>query len=127
MTVLTVNLVHHPTHSVLTLYGELDASSSALVPPAIDTVINTGRQHLTVDTADLTFCDSHGLRTLLRADRKLTAAGGAMELVHVHGLLRRVLNITGLVQAFTITADIPARPSAQVRATRGNSSALFSY
>lgn len=103
MTVLTVDLVHHLDHSVLNLHGELDASSSDLITLAVDTVINTGRQRLTVDAADLTFCDSEGLRTLLQAERKLTAAGGAMELTHVHGLLRRVLGITGLAQAFTIT------------------------
>ncbi|MDX3100263.1 STAS domain-containing protein [Nonomuraea angiospora] len=103
MTVLTGNLVHHPNHSVLTLRGELDASSPDLITLAVDTVIDTGRQRLTVDVADLTFCDSQGLRILLHAERKLTAAGGAMELTHVHGLLGRVLGVTGLAKAFTIT------------------------
>ncbi|MBN6054163.1 STAS domain-containing protein [Nonomuraea sp. RK-328] len=103
MTVLTVNLVHHHTHSVLNLHGELDAFSSDLIAPAVDTMLDSGRQRLTVDTAGLTFCDSQGLRTLLLTDRKLAAAGGAMELVHVHGTLRRVMHVTGLERAFTIT------------------------
>ncbi|MEW1848218.1 STAS domain-containing protein [Nonomuraea angiospora] len=103
MTALTANLVHHLDHSVLTLHGELDASSPDLITFAVDTVIDTGRRRLTVDVADLTFCDSQGLRLLLQADRKLTAAGGAMELIHVRGLLSRVLGVTGLVKAFTIT------------------------
>ncbi|WP_165969500.1 STAS domain-containing protein [Nonomuraea terrae] len=105
MTVLTVNLVHHPAHGVLTLRGDLDFSSSELVPPLIDAVIKAGLRHLVVDTADLTFCDSRGLRALIHAERTLAALGGGMELVNLHGRLLRILAITGLAGVFTITPD----------------------
>ncbi|WP_181448493.1 STAS domain-containing protein [Nonomuraea aridisoli] len=103
MTVLTVDLVHHPAHSVLTLHGELDFASSDRVPPLIDAVVKAGRRRLVVDTVGLTFCDSRGLRALIHAERALAALGGGMELVNVHGRLLRLLDITGLTGVLAIT------------------------
>jgi anti-anti-sigma factor len=106
MTALSLRLVHRLDRSTLTLVGELDTLSAPLLQPAVDTVLDTGRRHLTVDTAKLTFCDSSGLRALLQAQRSLTAAGGTMELTHVHNPLKRVLTVTGLARAFTTSPAI---------------------
>jgi anti-anti-sigma factor len=106
MTALSLRLVHQLDHSTLTLVGELDTLSAPLVQPAVDTVLDTGRRHLTVDTAKLTFCDSSGLRALLRAQDSLTLAGATMELTHVHNPLKRILTVTGLARAFTTSPAI---------------------
>jgi anti-anti-sigma factor len=106
MTALSLCLDHQFDHSTLTLVGELDTVSAPLVQPAVDTVIDIGRRHLTVDTEKLTFCDSSGLRALLRAQDSLTLVGATMELTHVHNPLKRVLTVTGLAGAFVTSPVI---------------------
>ncbi|MBO4269589.1 STAS domain-containing protein [Microbispora triticiradicis] len=86
--------------TILTLDGELDILSSVRLTDAVDAALYGGRQHLLVDAARLTFCDSSGLWALLNAKRTVTAMGGSLELVNVHGILQRVLDITGATRAF---------------------------
>ncbi|WP_240778008.1 STAS domain-containing protein [Nonomuraea basaltis] len=99
---LSARVTQHPDRIIVALDGELELCS---VPCLLDAVSEAlaGEQHnLLVDAAGLTFCDSEGLEALLKAQRKVTGAGGTMELAHVHGRVRRVLEITGLTRAFTI-------------------------
>ena len=71
MVALSVHLTHHLTHSVLTLKGELDIASVESLQPAVDTVINSGRRHLVLDAAGITFSDSYGLWALLQLSAAL--------------------------------------------------------
>ncbi len=100
MTALSVTITHESARTILTLDGELDFLSSVRLTDAVDAALYGGRQHLLVDVASLTFCDSSGLWALLSAKRTVTAMGGSLELVNVHGILRRVLDITGAAKAF---------------------------
>jgi anti-sigma B factor antagonist len=115
MAALAVRMTHHPTHSVLALDGELDIASVATLQPAVDMVISSGRRHLVLDTAGVTFSDSYGLWALLQAQRSMAAVEATMELTHVHGALKRVLDLTDLTGAFTITPS-----EAEVSAGLGN-------
>ncbi|GAA3646630.1 hypothetical protein GCM10022224_006800 [Nonomuraea antimicrobica] len=101
MNTLDLRLVVHAPAGALTLDGDLDLSSSPLLQPLVDTALEKGCTCLTIDTAGLEFCDSNGLEALLHAQSCLLAAGGHMELTHVHGMLRRVLDVTGLSKAFS--------------------------
>jgi anti-anti-sigma factor len=105
MTVLSMRIIHHTGRSVLLLSGELDILSAPTLHNGVERMIARDRRHLVLDMAGLTFCDSCGLQALLKTQRRLTAAGGTMELTHVHGILQRVLDLTQLSDVFTITAD----------------------
>ena len=50
----------------------------------------------------LQFCDSVGLSALIGAQRRADLAGGRMVLRGVHGMLERVLHITGAGGLFTV-------------------------
>jgi anti-anti-sigma factor len=102
---LSVNLEHHGAYGTLILQGELDASTVSLLPPAVEDVLRAGERHLIIDTAQLQFCDTTGLDALLAAQRAMVEAHATMHLAHVHGMLHRVLKLTGLERAFTIIAD----------------------
>jgi anti-sigma B factor antagonist len=102
---LSVNLEHHGAYGTLILQGELDASTVSLLPPAVEDVLRAGERHLIIDTAQLQFCDTTGLEALLAAQRAMVEANATMRLTHVHGMLHRVLKLTGLERAFTFTAD----------------------
>lgn len=119
MVALSVHMTHHLTCSVLALEGELDIASAAILQPAVDMVIAKGRRHLVLETAGITFSDSYGLWALLQAQRSITAAGGIMELIHVHGALQRVLDLTDLAGAFTITPNDKAEVSPDLHITIG--------
>ncbi|GAA0389527.1 hypothetical protein GCM10009530_45800 [Microbispora corallina] len=111
MTALSVTITHGSTRTILTLDGELDMVSSARLTDTIDAALQGGRQHLVVDVANLTFCDTSGIWALLRAERTVSAAGGTLELANVRGILKRVLDLTGAARAFRInTAGQPASP-----------------
>ena len=49
---------------------------------------------LTVDCANLSYCDSHGLSMLLAAHRRATSAGARLRLVHRPAFLDRLLHRT---------------------------------
>ena len=52
--------------------------------------------HLGVDLTDVPYCDSCGMRVLLGASQRATAAGGTFRLRGVHGQPGRALRLTGL-------------------------------
>ena len=51
---------------------------------------------LVVDLASVPYCDSGGMRVLLGASKRVTAAGGTFGLRGVHGQPERALRLTGL-------------------------------
>jgi len=57
---------------------------------------------LVLDVHGLRFCDSVGLSALIGAQRRADLAGGRMVLRGVHGMLERVLRITGAGVLFTV-------------------------
>ncbi|MFD1936594.1 MULTISPECIES: STAS domain-containing protein [Nonomuraea] len=110
MDALTLRLVHHPPVSDLILTGDLDVISSPRLPSAVEAALLSGCRLLIVDTAELAFCDASGLRALLQAQRRVVDAGGSMRLAHVHGVLRRILEITDLAVVFPTTLPHEAGP-----------------
>ncbi|WP_165959996.1 STAS domain-containing protein [Nonomuraea longispora] len=88
---------------VLTLRGELDVSTSPCLLNAVGAALAGGLPvNLLVDMSGVRFCDSHGLEALLEVQGRVTRTGGRMELAHVNGRVRRVLDLSGLSRAFII-------------------------
>jgi len=57
---------------------------------------------LTIDLADVEFCDSSGLSALLIADRKMKEHGGKVTLINVHKKVMSILKISMLDRVFDI-------------------------
>ncbi|WP_181871653.1 STAS domain-containing protein [Sphaerisporangium album] len=102
MTPFSIKLVHEQDRIRLILHGELDRGTVSRLDDAVEEALSGGCRHLTVDVAGLSFCDSSGLWALLRARRAVAAVQGSMELTNVQGVLRRLLDLTRLGEAFTI-------------------------
>jgi anti-sigma B factor antagonist len=87
---------------VLELKGELDVASAG----ALDRCVSTIRPLttlLTIDVSDLGFVDSSGLRALTAARRAAVEdTGGAVRLVGCRDMLRKLLTMTGLSEAFVV-------------------------
>lgn len=82
--------------SVLTLYGELDVASSALLEAELDQLSDSDRA--VVDLRSLEFIDSTGLGLLFRSHQRLQQADGEGSLIIVSGdgQVKRLIAMTGL-------------------------------
>jgi anti-sigma B factor antagonist len=90
----------------LVLCGELTYGTVPVFDEHVAQVLGAyaGRAgpRLVVDVHGLQFCDSVGLSALSGAQRRTDEAGGRMVLRGVHGMLERVLRVTGAGVLFTV-------------------------
>ena len=94
----------------LALCGELTYGTVPVFDEHLAHVIGPTRPRLVLDVHRLQFCDSVGLSALIGAQRRVDLDGGRMILHGVHGMLERILRMTGAGVLFTIVADgVPDR------------------
>lgn len=100
MTDLCVEVERAPRAALVRLEGDLDKVSAPAFRKCLAGLAEEGCVEVVVDTAGLAFCDSSGLWVLVEHQRTLTRMGGTLQLTGVHGVLRRVLEVTGLRPLF---------------------------
>jgi anti-sigma B factor antagonist len=84
------------------LQGELDMSTAAQLREELTRVTSDGARHVTVDLSSLVFIDSTGLSVLITGLKRLRQDGGDMALRSPTPATRKVLEITGLTEVFSI-------------------------
>jgi anti-anti-sigma factor len=99
---LSVN--RSPAEAVVRLAGELDMLSASRLSALVNDILAEPPPRVMLDMADVTFCDSQGLGTLVVLSRKATTAQSVLVLVNVADDLLRVLDITGLRSALMISS-----------------------
>ena len=82
------------------LAGELDVHTAPQLDDVLSDAQHGGATELTIDVADLRFCDSSGIQVLVQARERALAADGAVHLTGVHGTVEKVLSVTGLLDLF---------------------------
>ncbi len=112
MSRLHIVVGHNPPHAVLALDGELDMATAAHLYNAFMTEHEAGHRKVILDMGAVTFCDSYGLRLLLRLQDRCVAGGGRLVLADVGGMLARVLTLTGLERAF-VQSDTVERATSE--------------
>ncbi|GAA2684158.1 STAS domain-containing protein [Nonomuraea recticatena] len=101
MAELTVAVERSPGAAIVSLHGDLDKVSAPVLREQL-VLLHGERVHtIVIDAAGLAFCDSSGLWVLIEHQRLVREHGGSLRLTGVHGVLRRVLDVTGLNAAFT--------------------------
>lgn len=88
------------------LIGELDVAAAQVLDTLIDQQIATGPLEVRLDVAELGFCDVVGVRALLRAGRRLSAAGGQLVLLRPAPLLVRVAELCGWSAELGLPAEV---------------------
>jgi stage II sporulation protein AA (anti-sigma F factor antagonist) len=86
--------------------GELDLSNTKDLLDAAHRAIDLAAQDcraVDVDVAAVSFCDSAGVRTLVRARDDATARRVALRYVAVHPSVRYVADVLGLAELFEHT------------------------
>ncbi|GAA1132900.1 STAS domain-containing protein [Nocardioides aquiterrae] len=102
---------------VLRLSGELDVYTTARLRAALtQQLVDEGRVHVVVDLTGVTFLDSSGLGTLVRAQRQARGLRGSFAVVCGEGPVLRVMSLTGLTHVLRVhdtleaaTAELPRR------------------
>ncbi|GAA4931469.1 anti-anti-sigma factor [Nonomuraea thailandensis] len=88
---------HLPGASVITIDGEVDATTSGELENYLALARRSLDDHLVIDASRLTFLDSSGLSVLLAAAVLAQAHGVAVHLAGPHPRVARILEITGTI------------------------------
>jgi anti-sigma B factor antagonist len=96
------DVVSGQTAACLGLYGELDLASAPICSDAIDQMLDSGVEKLTLDLTNLRFMDCSGLAVLIATHQFLAQTGGEMILRSPATNVRRLFELTGLTTAFII-------------------------
>lgn len=100
---LRVSVHQEDTATVMTVAGELDMSNADQLSAAVTEELTKGPERVVLDLAELTFCDSLGLRTLLLLSRTAQDQQTWLALRNPSPFFTRMLQITGIESALNIT------------------------
>jgi anti-anti-sigma factor len=89
--------------------GEVDLATTPVLRERLLRVLRDRRPDLLdVDLAGVTFLDCTGLGALVAVRNAAIRAGGQMRVSHPQPIVRRVLEVTGLLGVFTAPTTVPA-------------------
>jgi anti-anti-sigma factor len=93
-------------HTVLTVDGDLDLATAPELTSLGLALVEAGAASVVVDAQKLVFCDSSGLSALVQIANRL--AERRLAIAAPTPIVRRVLEMSGLVDAFVVTESVPA-------------------
>lgn len=92
---------------ILGASGEIDIASAQLLDVALATEIEVGQRTVALDLTRVGFMDSTGLRSIIRAHRRLEALGGRIAVViGSAGIIRRLFEVSGLMTVLEIVDSV---------------------
>ena len=105
---LTITHEDHGRRPVLKVDGDLDlATAPELVAMGL-ALVQAGAPDVIVDAERLGFCDSSGLNAFVQIANQLEPAAGRLAIANPNGMVRRVLEMSGLIDAFVVTDSVSA-------------------
>lgn len=93
---LRVSVAHGDDETVVTVSGELDMSTAERLAETVNRELREGGTRIVLDLADLTFCDSLGLGTLVVLSRAARVQQTYLLLRNPSPFFRRMLDVTGV-------------------------------
>lgn len=100
---LSITIDTESTRTVVALAGEIDAVNSLQLRAVLGERVDDDHD-VVMDLSGVRFIDSSGIGVLVGALRRLNAAGRQLALRGLSPSLMRVLEVTGLADAFPIEA-----------------------
>ena len=95
---LTVDTEQRGDIVVVSVGGELDMATAPQLQDQITDLLDGGRSRLVFDLTEVSFCDSTGLSVFVRAKNSTDDAGGVVRLAAPQRGVRRILEVSGLVE-----------------------------
>jgi anti-anti-sigma factor len=93
---------HLPTHTIISLRGELDIATTAELRERMLALLDSGDSPLIVDLSLVTFCDAAGLAMLVGVQRRAQLSAIRTCLAGPRPQVSKLLRLTGLDRGFTI-------------------------
>ena len=81
--------------------GDLASSSCRNLSSELQSAIKDGAIHVDLDLAEVRFLDSSGLQCIVHARNTAADYGGRLKVVAMSDSVRRVLDVTRLLEPFT--------------------------
>ncbi len=94
---------------VAVLKGRMDIDGALSVDMRFNTLSGVPNRRLVIDLSDVSFIASMGLRTLMTCAKSISAKGGRTALASPQPNVLRVLETSGVVDAFVVS---PSRDAA---------------
>ncbi|UQU61502.1 STAS domain-containing protein [Couchioplanes caeruleus] len=89
----------------LELHGALDLVTADIVAQRVEQALAEKPAELILDLRYVKFCDSAGIHIMLRARNAAHRQGAGFRIDNVHGIIRRSLEITGVLGVLTAGTD----------------------
>jgi anti-sigma B factor antagonist len=99
---LTVNDSEIPGAVIVAATGEIDSSNCLALQDLLTSLAGKATKDVQVDLAGVSFIDSSGLRALIVGQRTITESGGALRVSAASDSVRRLFEITGLVERLSL-------------------------
>ena len=90
---------------LLLVEGELDIASAPRLISVLNGAVQEALRSLVVDLSEVDFMDSTGLALLINANRRLTRRSKGFAVVCPPGPLRRVFEVTDMVETLRVCPD----------------------
>ncbi len=91
---------------VVAVRGEIDVATAPELRQRLDELVAGGDRTIVVDLSDVTFIDSIALGVLVGAVNRCRQVGGDLPLVLSEPRIRKVFDITGLTEVFSISDSV---------------------
>jgi anti-sigma B factor antagonist len=91
---------------VVAVRGEIDVATAPELRQRLDELFAGGDRTVVVDLSQVTFIDSIALGVLVGAVNRCRQVGGDLPLVLSEPRIRKVFDITGLTEVFTISHSL---------------------
>jgi anti-anti-sigma factor len=101
--------VHLADGTVVSLLGELDMDSAPRLEEVLDELPGEGPPEIVIDLSELSFLDSTGLGTLIRAQKSLMAQGRRLNVRSPRPAQLRVFEVTDLLDFLNVDIAQPPR------------------
>jgi anti-sigma B factor antagonist len=103
-----VSVVGNPDGSVVvTVRGNLDIDSAAVLTTTLDQVLDQPEPRVVVDLSAVEFCDSIGLSAFVVGNNRAAAAGGWVRLAGPGEFLGQLLETVGLIPRLSVYSTVP--------------------
>jgi anti-sigma B factor antagonist len=97
---------HDNDLTVLRVSGDLDLLTSPELGARLDGIVRDGTGDVVVDLSRTGFIDSAALHVLLNAQRRLTRESRSLAVVCVPGPVRRLIELTRMVETLGVVASV---------------------
>ncbi|MBQ7499500.1 MAG: STAS domain-containing protein [Clostridia bacterium] len=98
---LNINKTIENGEAVFVLKGRLDTNTAPELDNALLSSLN-GVKTLTLNTKELDYISSAGLRVLLSAKKIMNKQQGEMKVINVNATIREIFDVTGLLDILDV-------------------------